>query len=42
MTYLHHLISELTPHPISAGAESLHGYDITDHNKFNAASVRED
>jgi (1->4)-alpha-D-glucan 1-alpha-D-glucosylmutase len=37
--YLHHLgISDAYASPyFQAGAESLHGYDITDHNKFNAA-----
>src|SRR5436309_2211990 len=39
VTYLHHLgISDAYASPyFQAGAESLHGYDITDHNKFNAA-----
>ena len=39
MTYLHHLgISDAYASPyFQAGAESLHGYDITDHNKLNAA-----
>jgi (1->4)-alpha-D-glucan 1-alpha-D-glucosylmutase len=44
-TYLHHLgISDAYASPyFQAGAESLHGYDITDHNKFNAAiGSRED
>src|SRR5207302_3958778 len=45
VTYLHHLgISDAYASPyFQAGAESLHGYDITDHNKFNAAiGSRED
>ncbi|PYL88370.1 MAG: hypothetical protein DMF16_08575, partial [Verrucomicrobia bacterium] len=45
VTYLHHLgISDTYASPyFQAGAESLHGYDITDHNKFNAAiGSRED
>src|SRR6266404_4671666 len=45
VTYLHHLgISDAYASPyFHAGAESLHGYDITDHNKFNAAiGSRED
>jgi (1->4)-alpha-D-glucan 1-alpha-D-glucosylmutase len=45
VTYLHHLgISDAYASPyFQAGAESLHGYDITDHNKFNAAiGLRED
>ena len=39
VTYLHHLgISDAYASPyFQAGAESLHGYDITDHNKLNAA-----
>ncbi|TMP90901.1 MAG: malto-oligosyltrehalose synthase [Verrucomicrobia bacterium] len=39
VAYLHHLgISDAYASPyFQAGAESLHGYDITDHNKFNAA-----
>jgi (1->4)-alpha-D-glucan 1-alpha-D-glucosylmutase len=43
--YLHHLgISDAYASPyFQAGAESLHGYDITNHNKFNAAiGSRED
>src|SRR5205814_2105245 len=45
VAYLHHLgISDAYASPyFQAGAESLHGYDITDHNKFNAAiGSRED
>src|SRR5207253_9805659 len=45
VTYLNRLgISDAYASPyFQAGAESLHGYDITDHNKFNAASgSRED
>ena len=45
VTYLHHLgISDAYASPyFQAGADSLHGYDITDHNKFNAAiGSRED
>ncbi len=45
VTYLHDLgISDAYASPyFQAGAESLHGYDITDHNKFNAAiGSRED
>src|SRR6266853_1031673 len=45
VTYLHHLgISDAYASPyFQAGAESLHGYDITDHNKLNAAiGSRED
>src|SRR5437763_775404 len=45
VTYLHHLgISEAYASPsFQAAAESLHGYDITDHNKINAAmGSRED
>src|SRR5438270_1385761 len=45
VTYLHHLgISDAYASPyFQAGAESLHGYGITDHNKFNAAiGSRED
>src|SRR5882757_1029478 len=45
VTYLHHLgISDAYASPyFQAGAESLHGYDITDHNKFNSAiGSRED
>src|SRR5437016_2059537 len=45
VSYLHHLgISDTYASPyFQAGAESLHGYDITDHNKFNAAiGSRED
>jgi (1->4)-alpha-D-glucan 1-alpha-D-glucosylmutase len=45
VSYLHHLgISDAYASPyFQAGAESLHGYDITDHNKFNAAiGSRED
>ena len=39
VAYLHHLgISDAYASPyFQAGAESLHGYDITDHNKLNAA-----
>src|SRR6267142_2138140 len=39
VTYLHHLgISDAYASPyFQAGANSLHGYDITDHNKLNAA-----
>ena len=39
VNYLHHLgISDAYASPyFQAGAESLHGYDITDHNKLNAA-----
>ena len=39
VTYLHDLgISDAYASPyFQAGAESLHGYDITDHNKLNAA-----
>src|SRR5213082_936920 len=38
VAYLHHLgISDAYASPyFQAGAESLHGYDITDHNKLNA------
>ncbi|PYL81445.1 MAG: malto-oligosyltrehalose synthase [Verrucomicrobia bacterium] len=45
VAYLHHLgISDAYASPyFQAGAESLHGYDITDHNKLNAAiGSRED
>src|SRR6478735_3685517 len=45
VTYLQGLgISDAYASPyFQAGAESLHGYDITDHNKFNAAiGSRED
>ena len=45
VSYLHQLgISDAYASPyFQAGAESLHGYDITDHNKFNAAiGSRED
>src|SRR5882762_11931167 len=45
VTYLHHLgISDAYASPyFQAGAESLHGYDITDHNKLNTAiGSRED
>ena len=45
VSYLHRLgISDAYASPyFQAGAESLHGYDITDHNKFNAAiGSRED
>ncbi|PYK42870.1 MAG: malto-oligosyltrehalose synthase, partial [Verrucomicrobia bacterium] len=45
VAYLHRLgISDAYASPyFQAGAESLHGYDITDHNKFNAAiGSRED
>src|SRR6266850_2206192 len=45
VTYLHHLgISDAYASPyFQAGAESLHGYDITDHNKLNSAiGSRED
>src|SRR5438477_4352680 len=45
VTYLHHLgISDTYASPyFQAGAESLHGYDITDHNKLNTAiGSRED
>src|SRR5438552_8129247 len=45
VTYLHHLgISDAYASPyFQAGAESLHGYDITDHNKFTAViGSRED
>jgi (1->4)-alpha-D-glucan 1-alpha-D-glucosylmutase len=45
VAYLHHLgISDAYASPyFQAGAESLHGYDITDHNKFNPAiGSRED
>jgi len=45
VAYLHYLgISDAYASPyFQAGAESLHGYDITDHNKFNAAiGSRED
>src|SRR5437868_8849584 len=45
VAYLNHLgISDAYASPyFQAGAESLHGYDITDHNKFNAAiGSRED
>jgi (1->4)-alpha-D-glucan 1-alpha-D-glucosylmutase len=45
VAYLHQLgISDAYASPyFQAGAESLHGYDITDHNKFNAAiGSRED
>src|SRR5437588_556129 len=45
VAYLHYLgISDAYASPyFQAGAESLHGYDITDHNKFNAATgSRED
>src|SRR5213082_3126874 len=39
VAYLHYLgISDAYASPyFQAGAESLHGYDITDHNKFNPA-----
>src|SRR5437773_3832538 len=39
VAYLHHLgISDAYASPyFQAGAESLHGYDITDHNRLNAA-----
>ena len=39
LSYLHRLgISDAYASPyFQAGAESLHGYDITDHNKLNAA-----
>ncbi len=43
--YLHELgVSDAYASPyFQASAESLHGYDITDHNKFNAAiGSRED
>ncbi len=45
VAYLHHLgISDAYASPyFQAGPESLHGYDITDHNKLNAAiGSRED
>jgi (1->4)-alpha-D-glucan 1-alpha-D-glucosylmutase len=45
VAYLHGLgISDAYASPyFQAGAESLHGYDITDHNRFNAAiGSRED
>jgi (1->4)-alpha-D-glucan 1-alpha-D-glucosylmutase len=45
VAYLHRLgISDAYASPyFQAGAESMHGYDITDHNKFNAAiGSRED
>jgi len=45
VAYLHHLgISDAYASPyFQAGAESLHGYDITDHNKLNSAiGSRED
>src|SRR5213594_2213900 len=45
VAYLHHLgISDAYASPyFQAGAESLHGYDITDHNKLNTAiGSRED
>ena len=44
VAYLHHLgISDAYASPyFQAGAESLHGYDITDHNKLNAAIGSQD
>src|SRR5213080_3655213 len=42
VSYLHHLgISDAYASPyFQAGAESLHGYDITDHNKLMPRSGR--